>query len=257
MKKFFKIFYLLSFFIFILFLSKNLQSSIRNPNITQKIRYQTHFGKCPSRTSGILALKLIKTFEKNRSLARIKTQLIEENLLENHFISNYKINFDPLRNFLKFKFQCPVPLMKVQIYKGNNTSDYDAILTQEGKLLDPTYEIFLRTEEKLTQILPYLALPMNEMNTKISLQISKMIKDMSSNFRKKLSEIIISKNKELITILSIKNRPASAFFGKNEWENKMIKLQKIVEFMKVEQKIPTTINLSNIEKIVVKFDGKF
>ena len=257
MKKFYKLSCLLSISIFfIIFYPKNLNSSVVLSDTTSKVRYQTNFGQCPSRPSGSLILKLIKTFEKTRSLGKIKTQIIEENLLENHFISNYRVSFDPLKNFLKFKFQCPTPLMKVQIHKEDNTSSHEAILTQNGKLLDPTYEIFLRTEEKLIRPLPYLTLPISEINTIIPIQISKMVKKISSNFKKKLSEIIIN-NKELILILSINNKPSSIFFGKNEWENKIIKLQKIMEYMKTEQKIPVIINLTNIEKIVVKFNGKF
>ncbi len=257
MKKFCKLSCLLNISIFsIILYPKNLKSFIALPNTITKVRYQTNFGKCPSRPSGTLILKLIKTFEKTRSLGKIKNQIIKENLLENHFISNYKVSFDPLKNFLKFKFQCPVPLMKVQIHKKDNSNGHEAILTQNGKLLDPTYEVFLRAEEKLTQPLPYLTLPINEINTKIPIRISKMIKKTSSNFRKKLSEIVIN-NRELILILSINNRPSSIFFGKNEWRNKIIKLQKIMEYMKTEQKIPTIINLTNIDKIVVKFNGKF
>ena len=105
MKEFYKLSCLLNISIFfIIFYPKNLKSSVVLSNTISKVRYQTNFGKCPSRPSGALVLKLIKTFEKTRSLGKIKTQIIKENLLENHFISNYRVSFDPLRNFLKFKF---------------------------------------------------------------------------------------------------------------------------------------------------------
>ena len=47
--------------------------------------------------------------------------------------------------------------MKVQIYKDNGDEYYTAILVDNGKLVDPTYEVLLRTEKKLKKKLPSMA----------------------------------------------------------------------------------------------------
>ncbi len=257
MKQFFKIFLLftLGFLPTISFWDVS-RASIGIPKKKQKIKYQTTFGQCPSRSAGTLVLQLIKTFEEERSLGKIKDRLVKEKLLERHFISDYQINFDPLRGFLKFNFQCPTPLMKVQIYKKNGLDGYEAILVGNGKLFDPTYEVLLRAEKKLRQPLPYLAIPVGEMDVETQVRIAKIVREIPSLFRQKLSEVILNEKQELTIILSIKGSPSSVFLGDQNWEEKMGKLQRVVKFMQAKQKVPAIINFTNSEKVVVKFNGK-
>lgn len=222
-----------------------------------KIKYQTTFGQCPSRSVGGLVLKLIKVFEERHSLRQVKNHLLKENLKERYFINTYRINFDPLRGLVKFKFQCPLPLMKVQVYKTSHFDSYETILTENGQFFDPTYEVLLREEKKLSYPLPYLAIPVSEINDNISLRIAETIREMSPLFRRKLSEVILNKKQELTVILSIEGRPSSVFLGEQDWKKKVGKLQRVVQFMKLKRKIPTIINLTNYDKVVVKFDSKF
>jgi len=221
--------------------------------LVNKIKYKTNFNKCPSQVGGKLTLVLIKEFERNNSLKDVKEKIINEKLDEKFFLSQYKVQFDPLKNRLKFSFECPEALMKVQIYKKNGDEFYTAILVDTGKLVDPTYEILLRTENKLKNKLPELALPVKALDDKTHLEVTDLISGLSRDFREKISEVIVNDNKELTIILSINKRPSSVFFGKDYWGEKVGKLVKVVDFMKAKKSVPAIINLTNSKKIVVKF----
>jgi hypothetical protein len=227
------------------------------PQAKKEIRKRTTFGKCPSRAAGTLTLQLIKAFEKNNSLRDVKVKMVKEKLAEKHFISKYKITYDPLKQFIKFNFDCPEPLMRVQIYKNNGLEAYDAILVDNGKLFDPTYEVLLRGEHKLNYELPFLALPVGDMENMFQEQITSLVKDMGLKFRKKISEVILNESKELTIILSVKGHPSSVFLGSEKWIEKVTKLRKIVKYMETKGKVPAIINLTNLEKVVVKFNDKF
>lgn len=243
-------------FIFCLFISEEGLTAL-GPKGKPELRKRTTFGKCPSRAAGTLTLQLIKTFEKNYSLKDVKVKIVKEKLAEKHFISSYRITYDPLKQFVQFKFDCPEPLMKVQIYKNNGLESYDAILVDNGKLFDPTYEVLLRSEKKLTYDLPFLALPVGDMENKFQVQITSLVKDMGLKFRKKLSEVILNESKELTIILSVQGHPSSVFLGSDDWDEKVLKLRKIVKYMETKGKVPAIINLTNLEKVVVKFNDKF
>lgn len=219
--------------------------------------YRTSFGYCPSRAAGTLTLKLIKVFEDRGSLIDVKETIIRDGLVQKHFISKYQINYDPLKKLLTFVFDCPKPLMKVQIYKGNDMEIYNAILVENGDLYDPTYEVLLVGEKKLNTILPILALPFGDMDDSVRYQITNLIRNMEPNFRNKLSEVILNENKDLTAILSVGGRPSSVFMGQKNWNEKLLKLKKIVDYMESKNRIPAVINLTNAKKVVVKFNDKF
>ncbi|MFG1494016.1 hypothetical protein ACRXCV_01720 [Halobacteriovorax sp. GFR7] len=227
-------------------------SAVSQPN--EKIKYKTAFGKCPSRAAGTLTLKLVKDFEKNRSLRSMKNLVAADKLKEKHFLSDYTIKYNPMEGMLNFIYECPSPLMKVQIYKENGMESYEAILVDNGQLFDPTYEILLRTEKKLNYSLPYLAIPVGEMDKTVQKNITRIIADLDLVFRKLISEVIISDDKELTMILSIKGKPSSVFMGKDEWPLKVEKLTQIIGYMNKKKKIPSVINITNSKKVVVKFN---
>lgn len=187
----------------------------------------------------------------------LKREIIKEKIRENHFISEYKISFDPWDNYLKFNFECPKPLMKVQIYKENGLENYEAILVEDGELYDPTYEVILRSENKLTETLPHLALPVTKIGNDLRKKLSKVVKDLQIDFRRKISEAIINDNNEMTLILSLSGHPSSVFLGPNDWDEKIEKLQKIVNYMELKKKVPAVINMANAKKVVVKFKDKF
>lgn len=233
--------------------STSLFAANSGTRLVNRIKYKTYFDKCPSQVGGKLTLLLIKEFEKNNSLKDVKEKILSEKLDEKFFLSEYKIQFDPLKNKLKFHFECPEALMKVQIYKTNGDEFYTAVLVDTGKLVDPTYEILLRAEKKLTGKLPDLALPVGSLDDKTHLVVTDLISSLDKDFRDKISEVIVNENKELTIILSINRRPSSVFFGKDYWGEKVGKLVKVVDYMKTKKSVPAIINLTNSKKIVVKF----
>lgn len=223
---------------------------------SEELSYRSNLGKCPTRPAGTMALLAVKTFEQSHSLRDVKLKIINEKWSDKYFVSDYKIQYDPYSKVLDLNFNCPEPLMKVQIYK-NGSDSYEAILVDNGQLFDPTYEALLRSEKKLTHDLPYLALPVGEMEDKVQSDITSLVKGMNPSLRHKLSEVILNDNKELTIILSINGHPSSVFMGPDEWGEKIGKLDKIVNYMELKEKIPAIINLTNSKKVVVKFKDKF
>ena len=222
--------------------------------IENKVKYRTSFGKCPSRAAGTLTLKLVKDFERNHSLRSVKGLIDRERLQEKHYVSDFTINFDPMDGMLSFIYDCPSPLMKVQIYKENGLESYEAILVENGKLYDPTYEVLLRSEKKLNYSLPFLAIPVGDTDKDVQQKITSIVSGLSLAFRKQLSEVIISDSKELTMIMSVKGHSSSVFLGRDEWDEKITKLTKIIGYMSKKKKVPTIINLTNPKKVVVKFN---
>lgn len=224
---------------------------------SEELSYRSNLGKCPTRPAGTMAMQVVKTFEQSNSLRDVKLRILNEKWADKYFVSDYKITYDPFSKVLDLNFNCPEPLMKVQIYKNNGTESYEAILVDNGQLFDPTYEALLRSEKKLTHDLPYLALPVGEMEDKVQADVTTLVKEMRPSLRLKLSEIILNDNKELTIILSVNGHPSSVFLGPDEWGEKMVKLDKIVNYMELKEKIPAIINLTNSKKVVVKFKDKF
>ena len=243
-------------FVLLVFFSFNETGlSSLGPRKQKKIKYRTNFGSCPSRSAGQMTLKLIKTFEETGSLKKVKEEIIAQSIPEHHFVSKYKISYDPLKNMLRFNIDCPTPLMKVQIYKDNGVDSYEAILVDNGELFDPTYEVLLRTEKKLSKSLPYLAIPVGDFSADTQGEITRVINGMDDKFRRKISEVILNDKGELTVILSLRGNPSSVFMGKDEWLTKTEKLKKIVNYMEANKKIPAIINLTNSKKVVVKFNS--
>ena len=87
-------------------------------------------------------------------------------------------------------------------------------------------------------------------------KITSILNDLGEKFTKKISEVILNEKEELTIILSIGQKPSSAFLGKDYWEEKVDKLKSLVGYMHEKKTIPTVINLTNTKKVVVKFSEK-
>ena len=222
-----------------------------------ELSYRSNLGKCPTRPAGTMALQVVKTFEQTHSLRAVKLKMMSEKWSDKYFVSDYKIKYDPFSKVLDLNFNCPEPLMKVQIYRKDSAESYEAILVDNGQLFDPTYEALLRSEKKLTHDLPYLSMPVGEMEDSVQIDVTNLVKEMRPGLRSKLSEVILNDTKELTIILSINGHPSSVFMGLDEWSDKLVKLDKIVNYMELKEKIPAIINLTNSKKVVVKFNDKF
>lgn len=243
----------------VIIVATNMVTSSLGPTeqFNSELSYRSNLGKCPTRPAGTMALQVVKTFEQSHSLRDVKLKILSEKWNDKYFVSDYKIQYDPFSKVLNLDFNCPEPLMKVQIYRKDSLDSYEAILVDNGQLFDPTYEALLRSEKKLTTDLPYLSMPIGEMEDKVQSDVTNLVKEMRPGLRKKLSEVILNENKELTIILSINGHPSSVFMGLGEWNDKLTKLDKIVNYMELKEKIPAIINLTNSKKVVVKFNDKF
>lgn len=237
----------------ILFLFPTLVYSVPRIHKIKNIRYQSDFGYCPDRLAGDLSVILVKEFEKNYSLKDVKEKILESKLAEKYFLSEYKITYNPLQKLLRITTDCPEPLMKVQIYKPNASDVYYAILAHDGKLYDSSYEELLRKEGKLTEPLPMLAFPVEELDQALQNRVANLVKLIEVDERKHLSEVIVGQKKELTLIFSYNAKPTSIFLGQDEWDDKVSKLQKILNYMEAQNKFATVVNITNPKKVVVKF----
>src|SRR5690606_5047571 len=118
-------------------------------NVPERVKYRTYIGYCPSKSGGELSLLLMDKFNETHSLQAVKELIIEDKLDSRYFLSEYKVQFDPLQNLMKIDINCPKAVMKVQITRESGDEFYTAILADNGKLLDPNYEVLLRGEKKI------------------------------------------------------------------------------------------------------------
>lgn len=228
-------------------------SSIPETFTQNNIRYQTFFGECPSKSSGMFALLVMKEFEKEHSLKIVKEKIVSERWDEKYFLSDYRISYNPVSKSLKIALECPDALAKVQVYKSTGEEHYSAILGDNNKLYEPHYENLLRAEKRLEHHLPLLALSADQLNNGPSQDLTRFIKKVSPELRKKISEIIISKNNDLTIVFSLAGKATSVFMGADLWDEKITKLAKIVGYVTRNKKYPKSINLVNVKKVVVKF----
>lgn len=224
---------------------------------TQKnINYRTYFGECPSKSSGHLTLLLMKEFEKNHSLKDVKEKIIAEKLDEKYFLSDYRISYNPVIKTLKINLECPEPLAKLQVYKANGQEHFSAILGSNARMYEPQYENLMKAEKRLNYQLPLLAISMDQLEGSAPMDLATFIKKMEVDLRKQISEIIISKNNELTIIFALGGKATSVFMGADLWEEKLTKLTKIVGYVGKNKRYPSSINLVNSKKVVVKFSDK-
>lgn len=241
-------------FFFILALLPTLALATIPVQFTQNsLRYRTSFGECPAKSSGELAILVMREFEKTRSLMAVKEKILTEKWDEKYFLSYYSIKFNPLTQTVKMNFDCPEPLVRVQVYRDNGKEHYSAVMVRTGKLLDPSYEMILKAEKKLKVDLPSLAIPVKDLEGEVHGNFTRFATKLSPSIRQKISEIIINDNKELSVVLSLGRKTTSVFMGSDLWETKLEKLEKIISYVDKSEKFPSTINLTNAKKVVVKF----
>lgn len=219
----------------------------------KNIKYQSYYGECPSKSSGMLTLLIMKEFEKDHSLKAVKEKILAEKLDEKYFLSDYRISYNPVIRTLRIQLECPEPVAKVQVYKANGEEHYSAILGANARMYEPQYENLMKSEKKLVHNLPLLAISTDQLEGDAPMGISRFIQKMDKELRKDVSEIIINKNNELTIVFSLGRRATSVFMGADLWEEKLTKLTKVVGYVSKNKRYPTSINLVNSKKVVVKF----
>ena len=236
----------------------NVVFSIAHANVPSEfsqrdLSYQTSFGNCPARPSGMLSIQVMKEFERTRSLKAVKEKFLTEKWEDKFFLSKYSISYNPIAKKVRLNFDCPEPLVRVQVYKDNGREHYSAILVDTGKLMDPSYEMVLKAEKRLKTDLPSLAIPVKHLEGEVHINFTRFAANLTAATRSKISEIIINDNGELTLIFSLGGRATSVFMGTELWETKLEKLTKIISYVEQNGKYPSTINITNAKKVVVKF----
>jgi hypothetical protein len=218
-----------------------------------QLNVKSIWGNCPVKSTSQLSLLLTKQFETEKSLKALKERILKDKLEEKYFLSSYKVQFNPLLNKLSFQYDCPNPIMKVNVYKDNSLNYYTTVLADNGKLYDPSFELLMKSEGILKKELPHMAVPLNAIEKIDSGSITNTLKSLNEFLKDRLSEVILNNKGDLTVILSINNHTSTAYFGNDDWKMKFRKLTKIVKYFEDKQKIPTSLNLTNPKKIVVKF----
>jgi hypothetical protein len=154
---------------------------------------------------------------------------------------------------LRINLECPEPLAKVQVYKSNGEEHYSAILGDNAKMYEPGYENLMKLEKKITGNLPLLAISMQQLEGDAPTELAHFIKLMGKDLRQQISEIIISKNNDLTIVFALGGKATSVFMGADLWDEKLIRLSKIVGYVQKNKRYPGSINLVNSKKVVVKF----
>lgn len=243
------------FLVFLLILSQAFAA--KPESFTQKdIKYRTYIGECPSKSSGLFGILVMKEFERDHSLKDVKEKILREHLDEKFFLSDYRISYNPIQKTLRIRLNCPEPLAKVQVYKANGEEHYSAILGENSRLYEPQYENLMKAEKKLAHNLPLLALTMEQIEGDAPTNLSRFIKAMEVDLRRTISEMFLNKSNELTIVFSLGGKATSVFMGADLWEEKLTKLTKIVGFVKESKRYPSSINLVNAKKVVVKFSDK-
>ncbi len=245
--------YLLVFFLILPVLSR---ATVPEQFTQKNITYRTSFGDCPSKSSGLLTLILMREFERNHSLKDVKEKILADKLDEKYFLSDYRIAYNPVVKRLRIQLECPEPLAKIQVYKPNGQEHYSAVLADNARMYEPHYENLMRAEKKLVYQLPLLAISTEQLEVSAPVELANFIKRMDLELRKQVSEIIVSKNNDLTIIFALGGKATSVFMGADLWEEKLTKLTKIVGYVGKNRRFPTSINLVNSKKVVVKFSDK-
>jgi len=252
-----RLLFLINFFFLITPFNKSDASIIHNIKdfleIPEKLTTKTHWKNCPSQTVGKFVIELVSEFENNRSLYTVDKKIQEENLLKKYFVKDYKIKFSPINNKLTFNISCPKPLVRVSAINSEGMTVSSSILTEGGKLYDPTYELLLKSENIIESDLPTLAVSYDKLNEKIKDEVSDFFMSLDKTTRSLMSEMILDEKGKMTLILSHKRKPTSVFFGEGNWSEKRIKLSKMVSYLIDQKGLPKTINMTNTKKVVVKF----
>lgn len=236
--------------------SSLVTAGVPNSFSQKDIHYKTYIGECPSKSSAAFAMLVMKEFEKKHSLKLVKEMILEKKLDEKHFLSDYRINYNPVIKTLRLNLECPQALLKVQVYKSNGEEHYSAVLGDNARMYDPSYENLMKAEKKLTHHLPLLAISMEQLEGDAPTQLTQFIKRMDKDQRQRISEIILSKNNDLTIVFALGSRATSVFMGADLWEEKLGKLTKIIGYVQKNKRYPGSINLVNSKKVVVKFSDK-
>ena len=217
-----------------------------------KSEIKVDFGTCPKKPTGDFVFKTSKIFEKNRSLKEVKIFATENRLKQKHFLRDYKITYNPVKKTLNYFLECSEPILKVSAIAEKGKIAYDVVLSEDGHTHDPSYLVYLRSEDGSLNI-SKAALPVDMMTKANKDELVLLARQMKNLNKISLRELIFTKTGEMTMIIGKKKKIISVFLGKSFWKKKLDKLDKIISYLDAKQKTPSLVNLTDMEKAVIKF----
>lgn len=222
-------------------------------SFAKEVNYKIKNYSCPTKAVGDLTLRLMDIFERDHSLKDLKISIVKNAYKRKYFLQNYEIKFNPIDRNILFTYYCPKPLMKIEIFDSLGIKTFGGTLVSTGEVYKESFLNLLKEESKKELDIPYLSIPHDKVDSDLTKKIASLYLSLDDKNKGKVSEIIINPNNELTFILNSSNRVASAFFGLDNWSDKMHKLEKILNHFNSSGKLPSLVNLTNSKKVVVKF----
>lgn len=223
--------------------------AIYSSPLPQKLKIQAYFSKCPKKPSNDFVFATSKKFEnENYSLIKLRKYILEQHLPKKYFLESYQIKFDPLRKKLTYLLNCSEPALQVNILGKKNTVLYKTLLTESGHIQDPNYLLFQND-----RYMPELSIRKELLTPQIKRDMIDIVKKFKNKSNSELSEILYSDNGYITLIIRTQKNITSVFLGTGFWEDKIKRIHKIMSHLNTKKKLPTQINITNIDKVVIKF----
>ncbi|MCB9092415.1 MAG: hypothetical protein H6620_07645 [Halobacteriovoraceae bacterium] len=218
------------------------------------IQYNVEYNSCPRSSADQFIIQSIGIFEKTRSLYDVKKEIVKNKWQEAAYLEDYKIDFSPVKNQLEFNLKCPEALAVLHVYEAlDKKQKYSAILARNGKVYNPNYEHALRSGGLLDRKLPVLAIDEARLVNKEQEELAYIISQLDAKVQNKLTEMTYASDGQLSLILKKYNRTTSILLGQGFWSEKIDKLTRMYNHFDKKKSFPGKINLSNPERVVVRF----
>jgi hypothetical protein len=214
--------------------------------------YEVNWGKCPIKTSTDLAVILTKEYDMTHSLLKVQEKIVTEHLQESYYLSYYAIGYSFIKPTLRFIFDCPEVLMNIELLKEGK-KETAGLLVSNGKIFDPGYEVVLRREGMLQKRLPYLTMTRKDFNDGKYANLVKLMEQMPTNLKSKISEFILGDYNELSLSLNMDGTSSFLSLGPEYWDEKIGKADQIYRYFSEKKRIPKQVSLASDHKVIVKF----
>lgn len=238
-----------SIFLFVLFISFLLRANL----LPVKNKVSVDYSICPKSPASDFVFKTSEFFEENgKSLKKLKQHISDKMYKRKYFLSDYKINYNPIKKTLMYFLNCSKPILKLSSLNKDGRSAYDIILTKDGATHDPSYLAYAKADGLIKEV-PRVSLPSEMVTDKNKRELVLLTRNVNNQKNIPLREIIYSSKKDLVMLIGEKDEIISVFLGESFWPEKIKKLEKIMSYMVDKKKRPSQINIVDIEKIVIKF----
>ncbi len=214
------------------------------------VQYKSSFSNCPTHLVGRLTLAMVDFFNEKKSLYDLYHWMNEKKLTEKNFIKEYDIRYHPLVDLLEIHFNCPLPYA---VYEKKSGERF--ILTGDTREVSYDYLSYLIDEDLLKREIPHLFIKAAgaEDKKESKEKIVSLLRNMSPLMLNHLGELVVDKHQDLTMIFSFLNHPVIVYYGSEDWEKKLPKLESSLLHLKEQQRIPRFVFFEDINKVTTKF----